>query len=88
MFNIIIKSLDRQEIELSGRKFTWENTVPNPTFEKLARILTSVEWEHKYSLVTSRAMMRAISDIPRCSFTLGKQRMEVTRTSSPSSYHG
>lgn len=62
MFNTIIESLDLREIELSGRKFTWANTLPNPTFEKLDRILTSVDWEQKFPLVTVRAMPRAISD--------------------------
>ena len=29
MFNTIIESLDLHEIELSGRKFTWANALPN-----------------------------------------------------------
>ena len=45
MFNTIIESLDLREIELSGRKFTWANLLSNPTFEKLDRILTSVDWK-------------------------------------------
>ena len=49
MFNTIIESLDLREIELSGRKFTWANALPNPTYEKLDRVLASVEWEHKSS---------------------------------------
>ena len=52
MFNTIIESLDLREIELSGRKFTWANAMPNPTFEKLDRILASVEWEQKFPFVT------------------------------------
>ena len=43
MFNTIIESLDLQEIELSGGKFTWANTLPIPTFEKLDRVLSSIE---------------------------------------------
>ncbi|XP_073353600.1 uncharacterized protein [Aegilops tauschii subsp. strangulata] len=62
MFNTIIESLDLREIELSGRKFTWANTLPNPTFEKLDRVLASVEWEQKFPLVTVQALSRGISD--------------------------
>ena len=43
MFNTIIESLDLTKIELSGRKFTWANAMPNPTFEKLDRVLASYE---------------------------------------------
>nr|XP_045087410.1 uncharacterized protein LOC123494946 [Aegilops tauschii subsp. strangulata] len=62
MFNTIIESLDLREIELSGRKFTWANTFPTPTFEKLDRVLASVEWEQKFPLVTVQALSRGISD--------------------------
>ena len=48
MFNTIIESLDLREIELSGRKFTWANAMPNPTFEKLDRVLASVEWDRSF----------------------------------------
>ena len=62
MFNTIIESLDLREIELSGRKFTWANSLPVPTFEKLDRVLASVEWEQKFPLVTVQALTRGISD--------------------------
>ena len=62
MFNTIIESLDLREIELSGRKFTWANSLHNPTFEKLDRVLASVEWEQKFPLVTVQALSCAISD--------------------------
>ena len=47
LFNAIIESLDLREIDLSGRQFTWANRRDTPTFEKLDRILASVEWEQK-----------------------------------------
>ncbi|XP_073355470.1 uncharacterized protein [Aegilops tauschii subsp. strangulata] len=50
MFNTIIESLNLREIELSGRKFTWANALPNPTYEKLDRVLASVDWEQKFPL--------------------------------------
>ena len=62
MFNTIIESLDLREIELSGRKFTWANTLPVPTFEKLDRVLASVDWEQKFPLVTVQALSRKFSD--------------------------
>ena len=62
MFNTIIESLDLREIELSGRKFTWANTLPNPTFEKLDRVLASVKWEQKFPLVIVQVLLHAISD--------------------------
>src|SRR4051812_24256479 len=62
MFNMIIESLSLREIELTGRKYTWANSFPTPTYEKLDRVLASVEWEQKYPLVSVYAMQRAISD--------------------------
>ena len=47
IFNAIIESLDLREIDLSGRQYTWANRRPNPTYEKLDRILASVSWEQK-----------------------------------------
>ena len=61
MFNMIIESLNLHEIELTGRQFTWANSLPVPTYEKLDRVLASVEWEQKYPLVR-HAMQRAILD--------------------------
>ena len=34
---------------------------PNPTYEKLDRVLANVEWEQKFPLVTVLALSRAIS---------------------------
>ena len=62
MFNMIIESLNLGEIELTGRQFTWANSLPVSTYEKLDRVLASVEWEQKYLLVSLHAMQRAISD--------------------------
>jgi hypothetical protein len=43
VFNAIIESLDLREIVLSGRQFTWASRRENPTYEKLDRILASVD---------------------------------------------
>src|SRR6266498_1813939 len=62
IFNAIIESLDLREIALSGRQFTWANRREVPTYEKLDRILATVQWEQKYPLVTMRALTRSGSD--------------------------
>ena len=38
------------------------NSLPTPTYEKLDRVLASVEWEQKYPLVLVHAMQISISD--------------------------
>jgi hypothetical protein len=55
MFNTVIESLDLRENELYGRQFTWATHRDMPTFEKLDRVLASVEWENKFPLVLVRA---------------------------------
>jgi exonuclease III len=62
MFNAIIENLNLREIVLSGRQYTWASRRTVPTFEKLDRVLASVEWEQKYPLVSVRALSRAGSD--------------------------
>ena len=62
MFNAIIESLELKEIELSGRQYTWASRRTNPTFEKLDRILATVEWEQKFPLVSVQALTRTGSD--------------------------
>jgi hypothetical protein len=62
VFNAIIESLNLREIVLSGRQFTWANRRDTPTYEKLDRILASVEWEQKFPLVSVQALTRSGSD--------------------------
>jgi endonuclease/exonuclease/phosphatase (EEP) superfamily protein YafD len=62
IFNALIESLDLREIALSGTQFTWASRRTVPTFEKLDRVLVSVEWEEKFPLVTVRALTRTGSD--------------------------
>jgi hypothetical protein len=45
-----------------GRKYTWENNLANPCFEKLYRILMTTEWEEKFPLSTVQALTRKVSD--------------------------
>ena len=45
-----------------GRQYTWANSLQNPTFEKLDRVLMTTEWEFKYSLVTVHALDRGVPD--------------------------
>jgi hypothetical protein len=61
-FNAIIESLELREIVMSGHQFTWANRRTIQTFEKLDRILASVEWEKEYPLVFVRTLTRTGSD--------------------------
>ena len=45
-----------------GRQFTWANSLTDPTYEKLDRVLVTTEWELKYPLVTVHALDRGLSD--------------------------
>jgi hypothetical protein len=45
LFNVIIKTLNLRELEMTGRKYTWDNYAEVPTYEKLDRILVTTDWE-------------------------------------------
>jgi hypothetical protein len=47
---------------MSGRRFTWANSLPIPTYEKLVRILVSTKWELNHPLSMVVALPTAISD--------------------------
>jgi hypothetical protein len=58
----VIDGLNLRELEMLGRRYTWANSMPNPTYEKLDKILMSTEWEQNYLLVNVVALSRDISD--------------------------
>jgi hypothetical protein len=58
----VIDGLNLRELVMSGRRFTWANSMPNPTYEKLDRILVSTEWEEKFPLAKVMTLSRDISD--------------------------
>jgi hypothetical protein len=60
LFNSVIDGLSLRELEMSGRRFTWANALPNPTYEKLDRILVSTE--QQFPLANVIALSRDISD--------------------------
>jgi len=62
LFNAIIDGLNLRELEMSGRKYTWANSLEKPTYEKLDRILMATEWEQKFPLSNVIALNRDISD--------------------------
>jgi exonuclease III len=80
IFNAIIESLDLREIALSGRQFTWANRRESPTYEKLDRILSSIEWEQKFPLVTVRALTRSGSDHTPLILDTGEQAFSGNRS--------
>lgn len=61
-FSADIDSFDLGEIDLAGRQYTWANSLAEPTYEKLDRVLITTEWEFKYPLVTVHALDRGVSD--------------------------
>ena len=62
LFNAIIDGLNLKELEMPGRQFTWANNLPNPTYEKLDRVLVATEWDQKYPLSMVVALNRDLSD--------------------------
>ena len=58
LFNDFIDILDLREFEMIGRQFTWENCLPEPTYEKLDRVLMDTDLEAKVLLVLVRALER------------------------------
>jgi exonuclease III len=62
LFNAIIDAFNYRELVMSGRQYTWENNMQNPTFEKLDKVLASTEWESKFTRTTVQALTREISD--------------------------
>jgi exonuclease III len=62
LFNAIIDALNLREIDLSGKKYTWANNLPNQTFEKLDIVLVCTDFESKYALTIVHTLNREISD--------------------------
>ena len=62
IFNTVIESLALGEMDLSVRQYMWANRHENPPYEKLDRVLDSVEWEHKFPLVSLDALTRSRSN--------------------------
>ena len=58
---MVINNLDLKKIELTGRQFTWANSLPEPTFIRLDRVLVSTDWELKFPHAMVRALTREIA---------------------------
>jgi hypothetical protein len=56
IFNAVTENLEFREIVVSGWQFTCTNSLPTPTYEKLDRVLASVEWEQKLHLIIVHAL--------------------------------
>jgi hypothetical protein len=52
LFNVVIASLDLREVLMVGRQFIWANILPEPTYEKLDRVLMDSDWEYIFPLVS------------------------------------
>ena len=56
LFNTVIDNWDLREISMVGRQFTWDNSLPEPTYEKLDRVLMDTDWESMFPLVSVWAL--------------------------------
>jgi hypothetical protein len=41
LFNAVIDSLDLRDVSMIEIQFTWANSIPEPTYEKLDRVIPS-----------------------------------------------
>jgi hypothetical protein len=64
LFNDAIFGLSLRELEMSGRKYTCANSLEQPTYKKLDRILVATEWEQKFPLSMVMTLTRDISYHP------------------------
>jgi hypothetical protein len=48
--------LDLREVSIIGRQFTWANILPNPTYQKLNKVLMDANWESKFPMVSVHAL--------------------------------
>jgi hypothetical protein len=64
-----------------GRQFTWANNLPEPTYEKLDRVLMDSDWEDKFPMVSVRALERieSLSDHAPILMTTGSARPRGAR---------
>ena len=55
------------------RQYTWANSLPEPTYEKLDRVLMDSDWEVKYPMASVRVLERieALSDHASILLTTG-----------------
>jgi endonuclease/exonuclease/phosphatase family metal-dependent hydrolase len=56
LFNDVIDSLDLREVTMIGTQFTWANSLPDPTYKNLDRVLMDANWESKFRMVSVRAL--------------------------------
>ena len=61
-FNEFIRDAGLIDVQLKNRKYTWSSKRPEPTFSKLDRVLTTVEWTLSYPIITLEALELVVSD--------------------------
>lgn len=61
-FNELIRDAGLIDVQLKNRKYTWSSKRPEPTFSKLDRVLTTVEWTLSYPIITLEALELVVSD--------------------------
>ena len=74
VFNAIIEHVGLRDLPLNGSRYSWPNNLPEPTHEKLDRILICPDWEDKYPMTMVTALEREISDHTPLLLDSGEQR--------------
>lgn len=62
LFNSFIADAGISDIQLQNRQYTWTSKRPVPSFSKLDRIFTSIEWSTAYPIITLEALEVLVSD--------------------------
>jgi hypothetical protein len=70
LFNCVINGLNLMELEMSGRRFTWANSMPTPTYEKLDRILMSINGNKNFHCLMLSRFLEIFQIIHLCSLIL------------------
>lgn len=61
-FRRFVEDMQLKDIPIHGRRYTWSNEYDNPTFEKLDRVLVSMDWEARFPLCFVQALSSDMSD--------------------------
>lgn len=79
LFNAVIGNCELKEVELYGRRFTWCNGHEDPTFEKLDRILVSVDWEAMFPLLYLNDLPMTLSEHAPLVLDFGLNHPKIAR---------
>ena len=79
LFDTVIWNCELKELELSGLRFTWCNGHEDPTFEKLDRILVSVDLEAMFPLLYLNDLPMTLSEHAPLVLDFGLNQPKIAR---------